>query len=403
MNNPLAKRALAVAAAVCASAVSLGATAAPAIAASKPSFTIGFEGPLTVNSPQLGLNALYAVELAINQANAGTTFGKLPFTLNFVKKDDQGSATISPTVAQELVADPSVVAVVGPMYSAATKAAEPTFSSGHLATVSPSATNSALAHSGWHNFFRDVADDSIQGPADADYMVKTLHDTNIVIANDATTYGAGLAASVVTEAKKDHAKVTTETFPATTQCGNGSGSPTQYPDDAATIVSAKPQILFYGGYYCDLGLLLGALHKAGYTGQVMSGDGSESNALVTSTNPQSAANGVYASCPCAVVGNTPKDKAFSAAFTKLAHFPPAIYSGEAYDDTNAIIDALKILASGKTGTMAITRANVVNELHKISYVGITKTVAFQADGNIAGKAIYAYQVKNGKFVELGME
>jgi branched-chain amino acid transport system substrate-binding protein len=162
-------------------------------------------------------------------------------------------------------------------------------------------------------------------------------------------------------------------------------------------------MVFYGGYYCDLGLLLGALHKAGYTGKVMSGDGSESNALVTSTNPASAANGVYASCPCAVIGNTPRDKAFSAAFTKLAHFAPAIYSGEGYDAANTIIDALKVLASGKSGTMAITRANVVTELHKISYVGITKTVSFLPDGNIAGTAIYAYQVKNGKFVELGLE
>jgi len=399
----LPKRAVAVAAALCTSAVSLGAVAAPATAASKPSFAIAFEGPLTVNSPQLGLNALYGVELAINEANAGQTFGKLPFTLSFVKKDDQGSATISPTVAEELVSDPSVIGVVGPMYSSATKAAEPTFSAHDLATVSPSATNFALAHSGWHNFFRDVADDSIQGPADANYIVKTLHATNIVVANDASTYGAGLAATVAAQAKADHAKVTTETFPGTTQCNAGSGSPTQYPDDAATIVSAKPQAVFYGGYYCDLGLLLGALHKAGYTGKVISGDGSEDNALVTSTNPQSAANGVYASCPCAVVGNTPRDKAFAAAFTKLAHFAPAIYSPEAYDATNAIINAMKTLASGKSGTMAITRANVVTELHKLSYVGITKTIAFMADGNIAGTAIYVYQVRNGKFVELGLE
>ena len=32
-------------------------------------------------------------------------------------------------------------------------------------------------------------------------------------------------------------------------------------------MSKHPQLLFYGGYYCDLGLLIGALHKAGYNGQ----------------------------------------------------------------------------------------------------------------------------------------
>ncbi|HTV12727.1 MAG TPA: branched-chain amino acid ABC transporter substrate-binding protein [Acidimicrobiales bacterium] len=403
MYKSLPKRAVAVAAAVAASALSLGATAAPATAASKPTFTIAFEGPLSGGNQQLGENVEYAVELAVDQANAGTTFGNLPFTLKWLAKDDQGSATISPTDAQELVSNPSVIAVVGPMFSGATKAAEPTFSAHNLATVSPSATNPALATSGWHNFFRDVAGDNIQGPTDANYVVKTMHDTNLMVVSDASTYGAGLADAFAAQAKADGAKVTTGTFPGTSQCSDGTASPTQYPDDAATVVSAKPQLLFYGGYYCDLGLLLGALHKAGYTGKVMSGDGSESNALVSGTNPPSAANGVYASCPCAVVGSTPTDKAFSAGFTKLAHFAPAIYSPEGYDATNVIIDAMKILASGKSGTMAIDRVNLVNQLHKTSYAGITKTVSFLSNGNINGSDIYVYRVENGKFVQLGLE
>jgi len=403
MYQPRSKKLAAIIAAVALPAVSLAVVTAPAMAASMPSYTIAFEGPLTVNSPQLGLNVLYAVELAVNEANAGTTFGKLPFTLSFVKKDDQGSATISPTDAQELVSDPSVIGVVGPMFSGATVAAEPTFSAHNLATVSPSATRYTLAHSGWHNFFRDVADDSIQGPADANYIVKKLHYTNLMVISDASTYGSPLANAVAAQAKADGAKVTTGTFPGTSQCGDGTASPTQYPEDAATVVSAKPQLLFWGGYYCDLGLLLGALHKAGYTGKVFSDDGSEDNALIRSTNPPSAANGVYASCPClSVVTSNPADQAFAAGFSKLAHFPPAIYSAEGYDATNVIIDAMKILAS-KGGTSAITRLNVINELHKISYVGLTKTISFLPDGNIAETAIHAYQVQNGKFVLLGVE
>ena len=210
----------------------------------------------------------YAVEYAINQANAGKSqFGKLPFTLKYVSKDDQGEATISPTDAQELVANPAVIAVVGPAFSGATKAAEPTFSAHNLATVSPSATNPALAQNGWRNFFRDVANDSVQGPADADYVVKVLHLDKIYVANDASTYGQGIASAFAAEATKDGASVTTGTFPGTSQCSDGTASPTQYPDDAATVVSAAPQMLFYGGYYCDLGLLLGALHSAGYSRQ----------------------------------------------------------------------------------------------------------------------------------------
>ena len=106
----------------------------------KPTFDIAYEGPLSGGNAALGLNMLYAVEFAVNEANSGMSqFGKLPFTLAFVKKDDQGLGTISPTDAQELVANKSVVGVVGPAFSAAVQAAEPTFSSHSLATVSPSA------------------------------------------------------------------------------------------------------------------------------------------------------------------------------------------------------------------------------------------------------------------------
>jgi branched-chain amino acid transport system substrate-binding protein len=369
----------------------------------KPTFDLAYEGPLSGGNAQLGLNMAYAVQYAINQANAGKSqFGRLPFTLKYVAKDDQGSPTLSPTDAQELTSNPAVIAVVGPAFSGATKAAEPTFSAHNLATVSPSATNTLLATSGWHNFFRDVADDSVQGPADANYVVQVLKLTKLYVSNDASTYGEGLAAAFAAQATKDGATVTTGTFPGTTQCSDGTASPTQYPDDAATVVSAKPQLLFYGGYYCDLGLLAGALSKAGYTGKVMSGDGSDSTALISGTNPPSAANGVYASCPCAVLGNTKADNAFANGFKKLAKFPVGIYSGEAFDAANAIIAELQILSKTSAGTAAITRINVVNGLHKIVYHGLTKVVSFQANGDIAGADIYINQVVNGELVQLGL-
>jgi len=373
-------------------------------ATAKPTFDLAYEGPLSGGNAQLGLNMAYAVQYAVNEANSGkSAFGNLPFKLVYIAKDDQGSATLSPTDAQELSSNQSVIAVVGPAFSGATKAAEPTFSTHSVATVSPSATLPALATYGWKNFFRVVADDSVQGPADANWVVNTLKDKKLYVVDDASTYGVGLAGAFASQAKKDGAKVTTGSFPGTTQCSDGTASPTQYPDDAAVVVKADPQMLFYGGYYCDLGLLVSALHKAGYTGKVMSGDGSDSISLITGTNPPTAANGVYASCACAVIGKTAADNTFAAGFKKLAHFAPAIYSAEAFDAANTVIDELKILSSGKTGTMAITRKAVVAGLHKISYVGLTKTISFTSNGNIKGDAIYANQVQHGSLVQIGLE
>src|SRR5580658_1892285 len=197
---------------------------------SKPTYTIAYEGPLSGGDQQLGLNMKFAVELAINQTNLGTSqFGTLPFTLKFVAEDDQGSGTISPSVATSLVTNTSVIAVVGPAFSGATKAAEPTFSAADLATVTPSATNPELATQGWGNFFRVVADDNAQGPADADYMSKTLGIKSVYVVDDASTYAVGLTQAFSTEAKTDGMTVTSEEVPGTTQCSEGTGSVTEYP------------------------------------------------------------------------------------------------------------------------------------------------------------------------------
>ncbi len=91
--------------------------------------------------------------------------------------------------------------------------AEPYYAAAKIATVSPSATRVTLASSGWNNFFRVVADDGVQGPADADYLVKTKSFKTIYVVNDGTAYGAGLASAVATQATSDGATVTTATVP----------------------------------------------------------------------------------------------------------------------------------------------------------------------------------------------
>ncbi|MFZ0058890.1 MAG: hypothetical protein WAL35_02435, partial [Acidimicrobiales bacterium] len=71
------------------------------------------------------------------------------------------------------------------------------------------------------------------------------------------------------------------------------------------------------------------------------------------------------------------------------------YTPEAFDATNVIIAVMKTIGAH------VTRAAIVDGLRKVTYVGITKTVTFRPNGNIAGKTIYVYRVENGKIVELG--
>src|ERR1035437_1302143 len=186
-----------------------------AAAKPKPTYVIGYEGPLSGGNLQLGLNMVFAVELAINQANAS---GKNHLNLQLAKYDDQGDPTISPTEAQSAVSNKKRLSIVGPAFSGATAAAEPYYAKAHIATVSPSATRVTLASSGWSNFFRVVADDGVQGPADADYLVKTKSFKSVYVVNDGSSYGSGLASAFATQATTDGATVTAATVPGTAQC-----------------------------------------------------------------------------------------------------------------------------------------------------------------------------------------
>jgi branched-chain amino acid transport system substrate-binding protein len=312
--------------------------------------------------------------------------------LKLAQYDDQGSGTLSPAQAQAAVANKKLVAVVGPAFSGATEAAEPYYSAAHIATVSPSATAAALANGTQNNFMRVVAGDDVQGAADATYLVKTKSLKTLAVINDGSFYGAGLAAVVAKSAAADGATVTPNTYPETGSCG-GTASVSEYTAAATQIVASNPSGLFYGGYYCDFGLLLGALSSAGYKGTIMSGDGSWSTALIAGTTPASAANGVYLSE--AGGGNSNLTGKLASEYKAISHFTAnnATYAAQSYDATNMIIAALQKvkLASNLTSL----RKSLVVELHKLSYKGVTGAIKFQGNGDLTRSSVVDFGQVSG--------
>ncbi len=349
-------------------------------ATAKATYTIGVEGPFSGSDANYGQYIYGGVQLAINAANAS---GKYKFTLKPEKFDDQGSSSLSPAAAQKAVGTKNLVAVVGPAFSGASEAAAPYYSKAHVAEVSASATAVALASGTDSNFMRTIADDSVQGKADADYLVKVKGVKNLLVIGDASFYGAGLAKVVAADATADGATVTTASIPNVNT--GGGGTTTEYAPAATGIATADPGAIFYGGYSPDFGLLLSALSSAGYTASahvIMSGDGSNSPALITSTSPASAANGVYLSEGAAGKVNFLSGKLASEYF-KLTHIKASVaeYAAQAYDATNAIIAALAKTTAPATVTTKL-RLEVVNNLHKVNFKGITGQIAFAGDGDL---------------------
>lgn len=339
---------------------------------------IGFFGALTGPDAQLGINIENGEKLAIQQYNASNPSVKVsldPF-------DSQGDPSQANNGATKLIGD-KVVAVIGPAFSGESAAADPIFETAQIPNVSASATAVKLSTAGRKYFHRVLADDAVQGPADADYLVKTLHQTKVAVVDDNSTYGAGLASSVKAQLTTDGATISVTDHVAPTGADYGS--------TVNKVVASNATAIFFGGYYDAAGRLVKQLRSAGFKGTFMSGDGSEDARFVTDAGG-APAEGSILSCPCADETHNPAAQSFVTAYQAAFGTAPAIYSAEAFDATNMVLAAIK---AGNT-----TGSTINNWLTTNSYTGLTKTVKFESNGNVATGLIYEYKVESGKIVQI---
>lgn len=346
-----------------------------------PTYKIAFQGPLTGDNKQLGVNEQQAAELAVDQAVASK---KLCFTLApLFSSDDGGTAAGAPAAAAAIIQDPSIVGVVGPSFSGATAAVGAKYTAADLALISPSATNATLTSQGFKTFHRIVPTDGVEGKATADYLAKKFKSVYVV--DDTSTYGQGVAQVVANELKAKGIKVDTQSIAPTSD----------YSAIATTVASSGDEAMYYGGYDAQAGLLAKALNAASYKGYEISGNGGKST--VFSSTAGAAGNGYYFACGCLDATTAPAAKAFNDAYQAKYGTPSSTYSPEAYDAANALIQAIS--AAQKAGS--VTRASVEDAVTNLDYKGITTTVKFASNGEVAQATVNLYEQKNGSIVLLG--
>ncbi len=356
-------------------------SAAAGNASSDATYKIGFQGPLSGDNQQLGINEVNGVELAVEQANAA---GDLGFTLELVKSDDVGLPDKAPAAAATLLQDPAVVGVIGPSFSGATKAVGATYSEAQLALISPSATNGTLTTSGWTAFHRIVPPDSVEGQQAADWLATKAKTVYVI--DDLSDYGKGVGDDVQKELESKGVKVTREGVDAKT---------TDYSAIAQTVTSSGVEAMFYGGYDAQASLFAQALKSAGYKGLTVTGNGGKSSVFTKGAGD--AGNGWYFSCGCLDATVAPAAADFEKAYQAKFSTPSSTYSPEAYDAANAMISVIKELAAKGE----VTRADVLAGVNALDYKGITTQIKFTPTGEVEQQVINLYQQSDGAIKLLG--
>ena len=341
---------------------------------------IGFFGALTGDSANLGINEYNGMKLAISQFNKANPDCQVKET----HYDSEGSPDKAPALAQQAINDKNTVALVGPAFSGESKAADPLFNEAGLPIITASATNPKLSTNGWKIFHRAVGNDAAQGPAAATYITKDLGAKKVAVLDDGSEYGKGLADIVRAKVTGAGATVTSDQLDP---------KASDFSSSVNKIKGAGAEAVFFGGYYAAAGLLAKQLKDAGVTAKFIAPDGSDDPGFITAAG-QAAAEGAVLTAPAAPIEKVTGGADFSAAYKAASGAEVGLYSVEAYDSANAILDAIK---NGAT-----TRSAINTYLGtKTDWKGLSKEMKFDSNGELAGTVtVYAYQVQGGKIVGL---
>jgi branched-chain amino acid transport system substrate-binding protein len=351
----------------------------------KKTIAIGMVGPLTGDNANLGVNIRDGVKVAIDEWNKKST----KYRYQMKEFDTQGDPAQAPGQKDRYVPDNSILGIVGPAFSGETKAVIPDLSAAGLVMVSASATNVALPTvvPDGKSFHRIIPDDDVQAKGVTEYVTKVIKPKKVALINDNTEYGKGLWEGVVKLLKEAGIDVST----------TDSVDPKSQDFSAAVnkVKSSKADMVFYGGYYAEAGRLKKQLTDAGVKAKFISGDGSLDPGFVASSGA-AGGEGALLTCPCrlATPDLTGKAGEFAKSYKTDVGRDPGTYSSEGYDAASLLIAGIE---AGND-----TREKLLSYIENLgSFDGVSKTIEFEANGNVKAGDVFVYEVKGGKLTELG--
>ena len=357
------------------------AAAAPAGVSCKIPIQIGMEGPFTGPAASIGDDQLHWALYAANVWNASH-----PVKISIVRGDTQLNPAIASTVSQSFASNSSIVGVIGPAGSQEVQAAAPILKKAGLAFVSGSATNPALTNGKLRgSFFRVVPNDSVQGPTDADYMMKHLgvaKGDTVMIVDDQESYSTGLAGIVKADLTKAGVTVDSESI---------SQKDTDFSALVGKVTSSTKVVFTPFQLASQTQLLAQQLKAQGKSAVVFATDGSFDSSKFN-------ASGNYVSFFAADVTTIAADKAVVAGYHK--QFPGGTSPFGAPNYVAAQLYAMAATQACAAGKGTLTRASLAKALagQKIAKSILGTPMAFTANGDVAGAAFHIFKIVGGKYV-----
>jgi ABC-type branched-subunit amino acid transport system substrate-binding protein/DNA-binding SARP family transcriptional activator len=377
----------------------LGHDGSPASSEAPEAWRIGVTLPLSGPDAELGTTVRNAVQMAVDDVNEGG--GVAGADLEVTVADDAQDAGLAARNARAFVADPSVVAMVGPWGSGPAFSTIPVTNRAGLLECSPAATHPGLTkpsqgalevratHPDDINFVRLAPADDIQAVALASFAYVDL-GSRFALAVTTSDVGAVIA---------DPFEEEFQLLGGRTQRIDPQGTTKPRAALAPLDGADPPDLVFFGGESPrEAAALRRAMVRSGHAGTpllswdfISDGDGREAGSYIARVGA-AAATGTYAAH-----ASLPDHRfAFADAYRRRFGDEPDEYAAAGYACVQIIAEALGGIAGeadspGQAQARARLRAAVADPAR--DFATILGTVAFDANGDARQQFVTLYRVE----------
>lgn len=355
-----------------------------------PSVKVGLNTELTGEMPAVGASSQNAADLFVSQVNAagGVPVGAAKLPIKLIVGDNGAKADQAAAVAQRLITQDEVAAMIGPDASVCAIPAADIAEAAKCVMISPWSTNPKTTldpNTGQpkNYVFRACFIDTFQAGVLAKFVLNNLKAKTAAVLFDSSS-----------EAPNGQATLFKETFEKNGGTIVGFETYTTGDKDFSAqltkLKATNPEVIFLPAYYNDVPLIAQQARGLGITAQFVGSDAWSSPELIKLG--RDAIEGSFFCNHYSTQIATPVAQKFMADYK-------AKYGQEPDDVAALTYDAFGLLVQAITEAGSSDRQAIRDALAKIQkFEGITGTMQFQPGSGDPIKSAVILQIKDGKFV-----
>ena len=333
---------------------------------------IGGLAPLTGDLKQYGEAVNNAVKMAVEEINKnGGVLGK---DIEYIVYDEKGDVTEALNAYNKLVSSDKVVAIVGDVTSAPSKAVAQKANDDGMPIITASGTDADITKTGKYAY-RACFIDPYQGQLMADYASKELKAKTVAVLYDSgDSYSTGIADAFEAAAKELGMTVTNKE-------GYAHGS-TDFNAQLDKIKTNNPDAILLPVYYSDVVSILKQAKQKGIASKFLGADGWDG--VVPQLDGDTGLNDVLANAYfCSQYSASSDDPAlqnFLSSYKERYGIEANMFAVLGYDAMHILADAIE--RAGSTDADKIIEA-----MQATNYSGLTGTTTFDAERNPVREAV----------------